>query len=221
MSENEDPAQATGRPVRKGGRPSLEAAGRIEARIVAMAREQFFAHGYGATSIETIARKAHISKRTFYARFQNKAAIFSAVVNELIGKVVPGNIDGLFEGASCETILQGLARAILAASLAPDTLALQRVIIAEATRFPELALVMNEQGARQDAISRIATLLARETRSGRLAVENPAIAAEMFLQLVIGVPQRRAMGLGTPMTQSELDDWAMRAVQLFLNGAAS
>jgi AcrR family transcriptional regulator len=206
------------KPVRRGGRPSRAAAGEIEGQIVDVARDLFFAHGYGATSVETIAKHARISKRTFYHRFPNKAAIFAAVVNRLIQRVSPPDVSGLFEGKNCEELLLGLATIILQASLAPHTLALQRLILAEATRFPELALVMNEQGARRYAIQRIGEILERETREGRLSVENPALAAEMFMNMVIGIPQRRALGLGSAMTPGELKDWARLAVNLFLNG---
>jgi hypothetical protein len=39
-----------------------------------------------------------------------------------------------------------------------------------------------------------------------------------FLQMVISVPQRRAIGLGPPMKPTELDALARDVVNLFLNG---
>jgi hypothetical protein len=36
--------------------------------------------------------------------------------------------------------------------------------------------------------------------------------------MVLTVPQRRALGLGQPMTPAELDHWARRVVDLFLDG---
>ena len=204
--------------VRRGGRPARADSEEIAGQIVDVARDLFFAHGYGATSIETIAAHARISKRTFYHRFSNKAAVFQAVVNRLVERVSPPDISGLFEGRSCEELLHGLAAAILKASLSPHGLALHRVVLAEAMRFPELAMVMNEQGARRDAIRRIGELLERETGAGRLNVANPAMAAEMFLQMVAALPQRRALGMGTPMTEDELAAWAQLAVDLFLRG---
>jgi hypothetical protein len=38
------------------------------------------------------------------------------------------------------------------------------------------------------------------------------------MQMVMAAPQRRALGLGTPLTPAELDDWAQRSVDLFLAG---
>jgi hypothetical protein len=36
--------------------------------------------------------------------------------------------------------------------------------------------------------------------------------------MVITLPQRRALGLGKPLTEGELDQWADDCVNLFLNG---
>jgi hypothetical protein len=36
--------------------------------------------------------------------------------------------------------------------------------------------------------------------------------------MVVTLPQRRAMGFGTPMTPAELDTWADNVVGLFLEG---
>jgi AcrR family transcriptional regulator len=204
--------------ARGTGRPSRDEAARIEGQIVDIARDLFFAHGYGATSIEMIARKASISKRTFYHRFPNKAAVFRAVVNRLIQEVTPGNVEGLFEGRSIEEILNGLAMAILSASLSQQTLALNRLVMAETERFPELAMVMSEQGARRDALVRITALLQGEQTAGRARLFDPEIAAELFMHMVIAGPQRRAFGLGKPMTPVELTRWAATAVTIFLDG---
>jgi hypothetical protein len=51
-----------------------------------------------------------------------------------------------------------------------------------------------------------------------LTVELRSFAATQFLHMVVALPQRRTMGLGVPMTPSELEAWADGAVNLFLNG---
>ena len=95
---------------------------------------------------------------------------------------------------------------------------MHRVILAEATRFPELALIMNEQGTRQQAIQRIAKLLEHEANLNRNKPKNTLFAAEQFLHMVVSSPQRRALGLGQPMSAAELDTWAKDTVDLFLKG---
>ena len=203
---------------RRGGRPSRERAGEIRDEILDVATTLLLRDGYGATSIEAVAKRARISKRTFYHRFQNKAELFGAVVHRLVEKLRPQNDAQLFEGGAFEEILERLALVVVHAALSPQVLALQRVIIAEATRFPELAAVLNEQGARREAIDRVAAVLERQARAERFTLENAQFAAEEFLQMVVSGPQRRALGLGTPLTPDELDRWARAAVKLFLNG---
>jgi hypothetical protein len=124
----------------------------------------------------------------------------------------------LYEGGSLEEILQRLTRLILRAALAPTALALNRVMVAEAQRFPELAAIVAREGGRAELVGQIAALLEREARAGGLAIDRPAFAAEQFLQFVVASPQRRALGLGTAMIETELDTWADDCVNLFLNG---
>src|SRR6201999_199640 len=69
------------------GRPSREEAERIGDAILDAATEMFLAEGYGATSIEALAQRLRISKRTFYHRFKDKAELFEAVVRGIVGKL--------------------------------------------------------------------------------------------------------------------------------------
>ena len=128
--------ETTAVPSRRGGRPSREEAALLGERILDIATELFLAEGYGATSIERVAQRARISKRTFYHRFPDKAALFSAVVHRIIQRLRPPAGTPLYEGDSVEDILRRLARLVLRAALAPMALALSRLMIAEAQRFP-------------------------------------------------------------------------------------
>ena len=68
-----------------------------------------------------------------------------------------------------------------------------------------------------DLEPRIAKLNA-ELEARRLKLEDTIFAAQQFLQMVIALPQRRAMGLGPPMSKRELTEWPHKVVDLFLNG---
>lgn len=205
-------------PARRGGRPSTADAARLRERILDVATKLFFAEGYGATSIEAVARRARISKRTFYHRFPDKAALFGAVIHRIIDRLRPPSDVPLYEGGSLDEILRRLAGLILRAALTPTALSLSRLVIAEAHRFPELARAAACEGSRDEAVKRIAALLDREARVGHIRINRPEFAAEQFLDTVITMPRRRALGLGKPMTKAELDAWADDCVNLFLNG---
>ena len=204
------------RPPRRGGRPPQEQAGELRERILAVATELFLTQGYGATSIEAIAKQAGISKRTFYHRFTDKADLFGAVVHHLVTKLRPAQSAPLLTGGSLKEILQRLAKAILRASLAPEALALHRLIVGESLRFPELAMIVDREGSRREAMGHIADLLMHQAHLSDRA--RALLAAEQFLQMVVSIPQRRALGLGPKMAATEYEPWAQEAVDSFLYG---
>jgi AcrR family transcriptional regulator len=204
--------------VGRGGRPSRADALRLRQRILESATELFLAEGYGATTIEAVAARAGISKRTLYHRFDDKSALFTAVVHEIIAQIRPPPGVPLIEGATLRDVLRRLALMILRAALAPKALALHRLVMAESVRFPELVRAVHSDGATREATTLIAGLLARELRESKLNAENRAFAAEQFIFMIVSLPQRRAMGYGTPMTAAELEGWADKTVALFLNG---
>jgi TetR/AcrR family transcriptional repressor of mexJK operon len=206
------------KPLRRGGRPSREASALLGERILDVATALFLDLGYGETSIELVAKRARVSKRTFYHRFPDKAALFGAVVHRIVDRLRPPDVEGLFVGGSLEEILARLAEVILRAALSPQALALHRVILAEAGRFPELAAVIADRSAGRDAVERISALLRRELSAQSPGLDASRFAATQFLQMVIAWPQRQALGMGVPMTEAELNAWARQTIALFLRG---
>jgi AcrR family transcriptional regulator len=209
-------AKVTARAVpRSGGRPSREEAARLGERILDAATQLFLSHGYGQTSIEAVAQRARVSKRTFYSRFHDKPALFVAVVHRIIESLRPPGDLPLLEG-DLQEILRRLAGLILRAALSPQAIALNRMIVAQSGRFPKLANATS--AATEEATRLIAGVLEREVQTKKLALDNPTFAAQQFLYMVIALPQRRAMGFGAPLTSAEIDAWARDVVNLFLNG---
>src|SRR6202140_4359601 len=115
----------------RGGRPSRADASRLRGRILEVATELFLAQGYESTTIEAVAARAGISKRTFYHRFDDKSALFAAVVHEIIEQIRPPPEVPLLEGATLQQILRRLAGLILRAALSAQAIALHRLIAAE------------------------------------------------------------------------------------------
>lgn len=208
----------TAKAVSRGGRPSRADSLRLRQRILEAATELFLAEGYGSTTIEAVAASAGISKRTFYHRFNDKPALFAAVVHSIIEQIRPPADVPLIEGTSLRDILRRLAGMMLRAALSPQAIALHRLVMAESARFPELARAVNRDGSAREATTLIGGLLASELRDSKLSAENRTFAAEQFIFMVVTLPQRRAMGYGKPMTPAELDVWADKVVGLFLNG---
>jgi TetR/AcrR family transcriptional repressor of mexJK operon len=206
------------RPAKKGGRPAAADALKLRDTILGVATELFLEQGYGATSIESVAARAGVSKRTFYDRFEDKAALFAAVVHGIIEHIRPPPDVPLLQGASLRQILRRLAGLILQATLSPQAIALHRLVTGESSRFPELALAVENSAGQAEATALIAGLLSKELPQVKLTPEDEVFAAQQFIYMVVTIPQRRAIGFGKPMTMRELDAWAEKAVTLFLEG---
>jgi len=116
---------------------------RKEARpdeILDAALDLFAAKGFAATRPDEIAARAGIAKGTLYLYFPSKDALFQAVVRRTVGAnlgTFEAWVDG-FEGASADLLRDLLARiARLFSTTAVGRM--PRLVIAEATAFPDLA----------------------------------------------------------------------------------
>jgi AcrR family transcriptional regulator len=204
---------------RSGGRPTATEAAQLETTILDAATVAFLAEGYAATTIEAVARACGVAKRTIYARWNGKPALFRAAVEQLMARWLSDAGD--WEAAdNLETALDGAAARILAVALTPEAVALHRLLIAESARFPELPLMMHQAGA-GEGTARIAALLEHAIARGTLPRQDTAFAAEQFLHLVLAGPQRRALGLGHRLDEQQTKLWRKAAVALFLSGARS
>ena len=202
-----------------GGRPSRQVSAQLSDRILDVATALFLSEGFGATSIEAVARHAGISKRTFYHRFTGKEMLFEAVVRRLIERWTPPFDTALLEGADLADGLRHAAEHMLKVALTPEALALHRMVIAEARRFPKLAHVLHELGAAA-GVERVARHLEMRIARGEIGAVDAQFAAEQFILMVVTGPQRRALGLGTPLSAAALREWIDDTVELFLRGCA-
>jgi AcrR family transcriptional regulator len=206
-----------GSAVSRGGRPTRREAAALGEKILDVATALFLSHGFGSTSIEAVARRARISKRTFYHRFDDKAALYRAVIHRLLQRWLPQLEAALDAPLPLEERLVHSARRMLDLALSTEALALRRLLMVEAERFPELVAITSEQGAAR-GVDRITELLEEARREGKITLEDCRFAAMQFQELVLSIPLRRANGFGTPLNDDDRTAWARQSVALFLHG---
>lgn len=176
----------------------------------------FLEHGYHAASMDAIAARARVSKITVYAHFSSKQALFGAIIAELAGRLT-----GAFQRMTLEDLppkkaLRQMARAYLDLALAPRSLALHRLVVAEAARLPQLGCLIHRHGP-----VAIATTLAEYLKAQPgLRIADPDLAAQQFLGMVLAQNQLGLLLAGRPAAKSKaaLDAAIDHAVDLFLNG---
>src|SRR5918911_5687315 len=96
-----------------GGRPSRQESAQLSHRILDVATALFLSDGFGATSIEAVARRAGISKRTFYHRFTGKEMLFEAVVRRMIERWTPPFDEALLNAPNLASALRHAAEHML------------------------------------------------------------------------------------------------------------
>ncbi|MCJ2095711.1 TetR/AcrR family transcriptional regulator [Methylobacterium sp. J-072] len=205
-----------------GGRPTREEAARREARIVEVATRLFIERGFDGTSIDAVAEAAGVSKPTLYSRYQDKRALFEAVLQDRIREwLAPLSAAAEMQALraaprDAATVLDELSRNLLARSHAPGAAALTRCIAAQAIQFPNLARLAYEEGWLRGvrAFGRLLVVMAEQ---GRIAIDCPEITADLCLNLVLGRSSNQAL-YGIEVDGEVQEKRRRAAVAVFLAG---
>jgi TetR/AcrR family transcriptional regulator, mexJK operon transcriptional repressor len=184
--------------------------------ILAAARRVFLAGGFGAASMDAIAREAGASKATLYAYFSSKEELFGAVVAREGERYFQGFSARELDPRDIEASLTEIAHRFLALVLSPDAIAVNRITIAEAVRFPQLGEIFWRAGPERTR-AQIEGFLRRAIEARTLEIADARRAAEQFIALLRGdIHLRQLLRLDKPMSLTELNAAANSAVATFL-----
>ncbi len=188
--------------------------------ILEAATAVFLRNGYVGTSMDEIAALAGVSKQTVYKHFADKARLFVEMVTSTVDEIsdpVHEEVLKIAESGDIEADLRDLARRQLARVMQPRLLQLRRLVIGEASRFPELGATFYERGPGR-TIAALAATFERLAARGVLRLEDPAVAAAQFNWLIMSAPINEAMLLGSDKTPTpaKLKRFAEDGVRTFL-----
>ena len=202
----------------RAGRPTREQAEQRHAELLDHALEMFLERGYELATMEAIAASVGMAKRTVYARYEDKAALFRATVQRAIERYTV-SVESLkvAETNDVEETLINLARMRVAHVMSPAGMRLQRILNTESYRFPEILTWTFEQGAKP-MIDYLAQVLRRFTAEGIIDIDEPERTATVFLSMVVGGPTR-IIASGNTIGQDDLESRIRFSVRLFLKGA--
>jgi TetR/AcrR family transcriptional regulator, mexJK operon transcriptional repressor len=158
--------------------------------ILVAAKRTFLAAGFGAVSMDAIAREAGVSKATVYAHFAGKEELFGAVIDRECERYFARFSAGELDPGDVRASLTMLGRRFLELLLSPDGIALHRIILGEVTRFPGLGEVFWRAGPERQRVQ-IEAFLKSAAASGTLDLADTRLAAEQFVSLVRGDVQLR------------------------------
>ncbi len=117
------------------------------AAILSAATDVFLEQGYKGARLDEVIRRSGGSLATLYAEFGGKEGVFAAIIAGICDEIIASLPD--LDGPSVhppEEVLLTFARTYVGLLLAPISLALYRVVIAESARFPQLGRAVFEAG---------------------------------------------------------------------------
>jgi AcrR family transcriptional regulator len=203
---------------RNRGRPQLRPDDETRQIIYEAARHEFAAAGFAATSTETVARRAGVSTKTLYRLVPNKATLFEGMVSDRLDSFLSDFSLQVAEDADIETGLNAALMACADLALAPDVVALQRIILQEAGQFPDLAATFYNNGIARTAAA-LSSWLRVQVRRGRIDLDNTEEAAGILIGMVASAPQRATIYGGLPLpSRAQIKARVRTCVALFLRG---
>ena len=136
--------------------------------ILAAAKRTFLESGFGAVSMDTIAREAGVSKATVYAHFAGKEELFGAVIGSECERYLADFSAAELDPCDVRASLTVLGRRFLELVLSPEGIALHRIILGEVSRFPLLGEVFWRAGPERQRVQ-IEAFLRSAAASGTLS----------------------------------------------------
>ena len=200
----------------RGGRPLLEDVPRRNEHLLDVATEIFVRQGYNATTLDRIAAEAGVAKRTIYARYADKQALFFAVMRRLSERRVFENLWEEDE-LSLRDGLRRRAHLMMDRSLSDQELAVARLFMVELAHFPELGkslwkAVEDEQGESMIEYFR------SHQRKQNIRPANLALLSELFLFNIYSFTNRVALHQRDRPSAEEVDAYIDNMVDVMLKG---
>ncbi|MFI9375057.1 TetR/AcrR family transcriptional regulator [Streptomyces parvulus] len=168
------------------------------AAILAAARELFLANGFDRSSVDAVAARAEVSKRTVYDYFGDKRTLLQAVVDTVGESLVATirrilddtltDVADLTETADLEDVLVAFSMRIATDMLGSAEYAtLQRLVRTQAGSVPE----GGENALADTPDEALAERFAAFAEAGLLDVPDARLAADQFIALTFNVPLNR------------------------------
>ncbi|GII97034.1 transcriptional regulator [Sinosporangium siamense] len=154
--------------------------------ILDAAEALFVAQGYASTSVDAIAARAGVSKRTLYDHFGDKATIYARTVERLSDTLLTTISDAIREeippGRDVREALVGFARRVVTETVPSSEYAVFQRLTARQAQPPALPSSVRNRPERL-----LEKRFAELTRDGLFQATDASLAVRHFTALTIGI----------------------------------
>lgn len=185
--------------------------------IIQAAAEVFKEQGFVGASMDVIASMAGVSKPTIYRYFDTKEQLFDAILDDVASHILlAAPSEPALDSESVQAGLTTLAKRAAAVVLSDNLIALQRLAIAEFTRFPSLTKRFYEHGPKK-VVAGFKAVIEAQARRGVLKIDDADIATSRFWGLTLGMPHRtKLIDPDWRMSEAEVERWIEDGVVAFI-----
>ena len=150
--------------------------------ILDVAAQSFLENGYAATTMNAIAATLGGSKATLWSYFPSKDVLFAAVLDRATSTFRQQLALILNPDDPPEQALRRFCHGFIERITSPDAIALNRLVIGEVQRFPEIGRIFFER-APEMTRQLLARYLADVMAMGLLRQDDPMVAAAQLTAL--------------------------------------
>lgn len=198
---------------------TLSSAQKKQSKILEVAAELFLEHGYDAVSLDDILERVGGSKTTLYSYYGGKEGLFSAIVHANCTRVLQPLLALDVINLDPRSGLTSIGEVFLSLVSDPKGQALYRMMVAEASRFPDLVAEFYKSGPNA-IISKVKLNLEHWQRKGLLRNGHSETMAIQFIGIILGnFSTKTVLCLSVPLSEQEIKQWVERGVTLFLEGS--
>ena len=191
--------------------------------ILDVASEVFVAQGYAATSMSEIAARLGGSKGTLYNYFRSKEELFSAFITDTCqgpAMAIFDHMPATGVGRSIRDRLVSFGVDFLGFILSPRLIALNRVVVGETGRFPELGRMFFDAGPGRGE-ARFAQIVEGAMDAGELRREDPIMVGRCLKDLILSDYHHRLLwGVLGDIPAGQLEAHVSGVVDVFLRAFA-
>jgi AcrR family transcriptional regulator len=203
---------------RARGRPKTRSDEAERQRIVSSARDLFLDLGYGGTTMDAVAARCGVSKRTLYQLFPAKTDLFRVMVADHRRSMLALPRDPA-EDLPLAEALAAIFRLDIDEAGNRDRLAFVRLVLADSDRFSEIGEMIVQEGS-EPALRLLETWLAGQQAKGRLRAFPADALARMLMDMIFSVLIKRFPG-DRLLTVEDRARHARLCLDVFLQGAAA
>jgi len=153
--------------------------------ILKAATALFLKDGFANTSMDAIAHKAKVTKQTVYSHHHTKEQLFVHMISELCTRHIHTQPAGPRTKKPFDTQLFEIGMGLLTLITSPEGMAVTRLVIAEAGRYPQIAKLYYENGTKR-ITQLLAQFLDEQNALGTVSIPNTESASSYFFAMLKG-----------------------------------